>query len=123
MTNLFEEFILKIISSQFKRFNLAVGKGSIVWEGYWMQNNAKSTLLKSLCLVWPNGWMDEDAGWYGSIPGPRPRARRGSSSRERGTAATLFSAHVYCGHGTSLISAIAELSCCYTGIYGVSCLN
>jgi len=24
MTNLFEEFILKIISSQFKRFNLAV---------------------------------------------------------------------------------------------------
>ena len=41
MTNLFEEFILKIISSQFKRFNLAVGKGSIVWEGYWTQNNAK----------------------------------------------------------------------------------
>ena len=32
MTNLFEEFILKIMSSQFKRFNLAVGKSSIVWE-------------------------------------------------------------------------------------------
>jgi len=48
MTNLFEEFIRKIISSQFKRFSLAVGKSSIVWEGYWMQNNAKSTLLKSL---------------------------------------------------------------------------
>jgi len=47
-TNLFEEFILKIISSQFKRFNLAAGKSSIVWEAYWMQNNAKSTLLKSL---------------------------------------------------------------------------
>ena len=25
--------------------------------------------------------------------------RRGHSSRERGTAASLFSAHVYCGHG------------------------
>ena len=48
MTNLFEEFILKIISLQFKRFNLAVGESSIVWAGYGMQNNAKSTLLKSL---------------------------------------------------------------------------
>ena len=19
------------------------------------------------CLLWPNGWMDEDAAWYGSI--------------------------------------------------------
>jgi len=22
------------------------------------------------CLVWPNGWMDQDA-WYGGMPGPR----------------------------------------------------
>ena len=20
------------------------------------------------CLLWPNGWMDEDAAWYGSRP-------------------------------------------------------
>ena len=52
------------------------------------------------CLLWPNSWMDEDAAWYGSRPRPRPHLiRRGSSSRERGTAAPLFSAHVYCGHG------------------------
>jgi len=25
------------------------------------------------CLLWPNGWMDEDATWYGSRPRPRPR--------------------------------------------------
>ena len=31
MTNLFKEFILKIISSEFKRFNPAVGKSSIAW--------------------------------------------------------------------------------------------
>jgi len=31
MTNLFKEFILKIISSEFKRFNVGVGKSSIVW--------------------------------------------------------------------------------------------
>jgi len=24
------------------------------------------------CLLWPNGWMDEDAAWYGSRPRPRP---------------------------------------------------
>jgi len=22
------------------------------------------------CLLWPNGWMDEDAAWYGSRPRP-----------------------------------------------------
>jgi len=52
------------------------------------------------CLLWPNGWMDEDAAWYESRPRPRPHCtRRGSSNRSRGTAAPLFSAHVYRGHG------------------------
>ena len=46
------------------------------------------------------GWMDEDAAWYRSRLRPRPHCtRRGPTSRERGTAAPLFSAHVYCGHG------------------------
>ena len=41
------------------------------------------------CLLWPNGWMDEDATWYGSRPRPKPHCvRRGPSSRDqRGTAA------------------------------------
>jgi len=44
--------------------------------------------------------MYEDATWYGSRPRPRPHCiRRGPSSREKSTAAPLFSAHVYCGHG------------------------
>jgi len=59
------------------------------------------------CLLWPNGWMDEDAAWYGSRPWPRPQwTRRGPSSRERGIAATLFSACVYCGQ-------VAHLSYCW----------
>jgi len=28
------------------------------------------------CLLWPNGWMDEDATWYGSRPRPRPHCIR-----------------------------------------------
>jgi len=40
------------------------------------------------CLLWPNGWMDEDVAWYGSRPCHWPRCTRGGpSSRERGTAA------------------------------------
>ena len=33
------------------------------------------------CLSWPNGWMDQDATWYGDRPRPRPQcARWGPSS-------------------------------------------
>jgi len=28
------------------------------------------------CLLWPNGWMDEDATWYGSRPQHRPHCVR-----------------------------------------------
>jgi len=28
------------------------------------------------CLLWSNGWMDEDAAWYGSRPRPRPHCTR-----------------------------------------------
>jgi len=45
-------------------------------------------------LLWPNGWIDEDAAWYGSRPRPRRHfTRQGPSSRKRGTAAPLFAAH------------------------------
>ena len=59
-----------------------------------------------LCLLWPNGWMDEDATWYGD----RPRSRRhcvrwGPSSpfQNRGTADPHFSAHVFCDQTTGWI--------------------
>jgi len=53
-------------------------------------------------LLWSNGWMDEDATWYGSRPQPRPHClRRGPSSRgERGTAAP------------SIVATVAHLSYC-----------
>jgi len=53
------------------------------------------------CPLWPNGWMDKDTTWYGSRPRPRPHCvRRGPSSPAKGAQQlSLFSTHVYCGHG------------------------
>jgi len=37
------------------------------------------------CLLWPNGWIDEDATWYGSRPRPSAHCiRRGPSSARNG---------------------------------------
>jgi len=58
------------------------------------------------CLLWPNGWMDENAAWYGSRPRSRSHCTRRRAilrtppvTRKRSTAAPPLSAHVYCGHG------------------------
>jgi len=62
------------------------------------------------CLLWPNGWMDKDATWYGSTPLPGHIVLDGVPAlRERGTAATLFSAHVYCDHGRPSQLLLIEL--------------
>jgi len=49
-------------------------------------------------LLWPNGWMHQDATWYGGRPRPRPLcATWGPSSPEKKGHSPQFSAHVYCG--------------------------
>ena len=74
----------------------------------------RQPLIFGPCIFWPNGWMDEDATWYGSKFRPRPHCvRRGlSSPRERGTGVPLFSAHDYCGQGRP--SRLLLSSCSYT---------
>jgi len=73
------------------------------------------------CLLWPNGWMDEDATWYISRPQPRPHCvRLGSSSpRERGTAAPVFSAHVYCGHSRPSELLLSSCQLAKLGVWGM----
>ena len=49
-------------------------------------------------LLWLNGWMDQDATWYGDRPRPRPHcARWGPSSPTQKGHSPQFLAHVYCG--------------------------
>ena len=70
------------------------------------------------CLLWPNGWMDEDATWYGSRPRPRPHCiRRGPSSPRKGHSSPipLFSAHAYCGQ------TVAHLIYCWALVIYFRC--
>jgi len=50
------------------------------------------------CLLWLNGWMDQDAAWYGSRPHPRPHCVRwGLSFPSPKGHSPQFSAHACCG--------------------------
>jgi len=50
------------------------------------------------CLLWPNGWIDQDATLYGDRPWrSRHCIRWGPSSPKKRAQLSQFSAHVYCG--------------------------
>jgi len=40
--------------------------------------------------VWPNGWMDQHATWYGGRPRPRPHCVRWGPSSPQGGTAPIF---------------------------------
>ena len=52
---------------------VGLGPRHIVFDGdpASLQKGQTPTIL-GRCLLWPNGWMDEDAIWYGGKPQPRP---------------------------------------------------
>jgi len=58
--------------------------GNIVLDGDRAPSTKRghnSLPLFSPCLLWPNGWMDQDATWYRGRPRSRPHCvRRGPSS-------------------------------------------
>ena len=57
-----------------------------------------SVWLRRWCIV-ANGWMHQDATWYGGRPRPRPRCVRwGPSFPQKGhSSPPQFSAHACCG--------------------------
>ena len=58
-------------------------------------------------VLWPNGWMDQDATRYGGRPRPSPHCVRCGDPASPTAAPPHFSAHVYCGH------TVAHLSYCW----------
>jgi len=50
------------------------------------------------CLLWPNGWMDQDATWHGGRSRPKRHcARWGAQLPFPGGTAPHFLAHICCG--------------------------
>ena len=68
-----------------------LGPGDIVLDGNPApppQKGAQQPPLFGPCLLWPNGWMDEDATWPHCV-------RLGSSSTPKAVYSPQFSAHVW----------------------------
>ena len=47
-----------------------LGQGDVVLDGVAAPPKRGTAPVFGRCLLWPNGWMDEDATWYGSRPRP-----------------------------------------------------
>ena len=74
---------------------VGLGPGHIVLDGdQLLSKKGQNPSIVGPCLLWPNGWMDQDATWYeGAGLGPGDivlDVRWGSSSPKRGTAALTF---------------------------------
>ena len=70
----------------------------------------------SACLLWPNGWMDQDATWHGGRPRPRPDSTLldgdPAPPRKGGIAVPLFG--IYFGQTFARLSNCwALVSCCF----------
>jgi len=47
---------------------VGLGPGDLVFDGDQLlpqKKRAQPHLVFAPCLFWPNGWMDQDATWYG----------------------------------------------------------
>jgi len=81
-----------------------------------LPERGRSSPTVSPYLLWPNGWMDQDATWHGVSSRPRLHCvgREYRSPCGRDTAAPpLFSAHVCCDHGrpSQLLLSSCHPSC------------
>ena len=74
------------------------------------QKGGRAPPISDPCLLWPNGWLDKDATWYGSRPRPRPHCiRQGPSSPAKGAQQPLSLFGPCLLWSRSAISATAEL--------------
>jgi len=71
---------------------ISLGAGDIVLDRdpVPLQRGTAAPPIFGPCILWPNGWMGQNATWYGGRPRPRPHCVRWgpSSSHEKGHTAT-----------------------------------
>ena len=67
---------------------LGLGPGHIVFDGIQLPfPKGHRPPIFGPCLLWLNGWLDQDATWYGGRPRPRRHCVRcWPSSHQKGTA-------------------------------------
>ena len=74
---------------------VGLGPGDFVLDGNPASSSPKrgwSPPISGPCLLWPNGWMDQDGTWHGGGPRSRPHcARWGPSYPKRGHNLPIFS--------------------------------
>jgi len=89
---------------------VVIGPGDFVFDGHLAIPRKRHTQphpIFDLCVLWPNGWMDQGATWYGCKHRPSRRCVRWGrnsppinhliyNSPKRGTD-PQFSVHVCCG--------------------------
>jgi len=72
---------------------IGLGPGDFVFDGDPATSRRKGTPPPNfgLCLLWPSGWMDQDATFYGGKHGPKRRCVRwGRSSPLKGAQPPSF---------------------------------
>jgi len=99
---------------------VGLGPGHIVLDGDSAppaKRGHSSPPLFEPCVLWPNGWMDQDANWYGGRLGPGDIVLDGDPATPRKAAQhpLQFSAHVYCGQ------TVAHLSNCLALVQSFGC--
>jgi len=93
---------------------IGLGPGHIVLDGYLAppKGHRSPSPIFGPCLLWPNGWMDQDVTCYGDIGlGPGDIVLDGDpapSPPPEGAQQIPTFGHVYCGQ-TVALSATAEL--------------
>jgi len=87
------------------------GPGDIVSDGDLAPQKGAQPPILGPYLLWPNGWMDRDATWYGGSPWPRPHCVRWgpSSPTERDTVSPPLLCLCLLWPNSHPISATAEL--------------
>ena len=73
--------------------NVGLSQGDFVLDGdpAPTPEGAEPNPIFGLCLLWPNGCMDQDATWYGGKPRPRRRCVKwGRSSSLKGAHPPVF---------------------------------
>jgi len=90
---------------------VGIGPGDTVLDGDPAPPKKRQPPLSDPYLLWPNGWMDQDATWYGCTGlGPGHTVLDGDlAAPQRGTAPpqySAYSANIYCGQ------TVARLSYC-----------